>query len=237
MALVGNRSVLHKSPGRFLAGTVASGDRSGFSKPGMLRGRDETLSKLAAIPNGALPPVAWYMPRTPGAMASHYEAAGLAAVTGHGAEGVNAAGTADGSSFAEALGQLIASAIGTAAGSSEAAATIQAALGAVGLAAGSSSAQAVIGAIANAIALASGTSQATLEPYATGRLAGSTQVVSELTPAGIAAAVWSASDAEAIIKLLGSNVSRSGDIITIYEADGVTPWRQYDLSAGGRVIQ
>lgn len=235
--LVGNRSVLHKSPGRFLAGTVASGDRNAFSKPGMMRGRDEYLSRLASIPQGARPPVAWVLPRVAGGLASHYEASGLATVSGHGAEGLNAAGLADGSSFAEAIGQLIASAIGTAAGSSTATATIQAALAAVGIAAGSSSAQATIGAIANLIGLAEGSSTASLVPYATGKLEGSTQAVSELTPAAISAAVWSASQADAIAKLLGSNVSRVGDIITIYEDDGVTPWRSYDLASGGRVRQ
>ena len=38
-----------------------------------------------------------------------------------------------------------------------------------------------------------------------------------------------------IIKLTGNKVTKSGDIITIYEANGTTVWRQYDLSDGGRV--
>ncbi len=38
-----------------------------------------------------------------------------------------------------------------------------------------------------------------------------------------------------IEKLTGNRVTRVGDIITIYENDGSTPWRQYDLSAGGRL--
>jgi len=40
-----------------------------------------------------------------------------------------------------------------------------------------------------------------------------------------------------LIKLTGHNVTKVGNIITIYEADGETIWRQYDLSDGGRVIQ
>lgn len=35
-------------------------------------------------------------------------------------------------------------------------------------------------------------------------------------------------------KVSTNNVSRSGDTITIYEDDGVTVWRQYDLTGGGR---
>lgn len=38
-----------------------------------------------------------------------------------------------------------------------------------------------------------------------------------------------------ILKLTGNNVVKSGDTITIYEDDGVTIWRQYDLSDGGRI--
>lgn len=237
MALIGNRSVLHKSPSRFLSGTIASGDRNAFSKYGMMMNRYQSLSKKSSLPQGALPPVSWVMPRMAGGLASHYEAEGLSIVTGHGAEGINIAATAAGSSYAEAIGQLIASAIGTAAGSSTAIATIQAALNASGTAAGSSTASAFIRAIANAIGLASGGSSASLIPYATGKLVGSTAVISELTPAAIATAVWADASGEAVLKLLGANVSRSGDIITIYEDDGITPWRQYDLANGGRVRQ
>lgn len=40
-----------------------------------------------------------------------------------------------------------------------------------------------------------------------------------------------------LIKLTGNKVTKSGDIITIYEANGITVWRQYDLASGGRVEQ
>lgn len=36
-------------------------------------------------------------------------------------------------------------------------------------------------------------------------------------------------------KLLGYKVTKSGDVITIYEANGVDIWRQYNLADGGRV--
>jgi len=38
-----------------------------------------------------------------------------------------------------------------------------------------------------------------------------------------------------IAKLTGNRVTKSGDTITIYEDDGTTIWRQYDLTNGGRV--
>ena len=38
-----------------------------------------------------------------------------------------------------------------------------------------------------------------------------------------------------LIKLTGYKVTKSGDIITIYESNGSTIWRQYNLANGGRV--
>lgn len=38
-----------------------------------------------------------------------------------------------------------------------------------------------------------------------------------------------------IEKLTGNKVTKVGDVITIFEADEVTPWRQYNLANGGRV--
>ena len=39
-----------------------------------------------------------------------------------------------------------------------------------------------------------------------------------------------------VLKLCGYNVTREGAIITIYEADGKTVWRKYDLSNDGRKL-
>lgn len=52
MALIGNRSILHNSPGRFLSGTAGT-LRSGFNKPGMLASRFETMDALSAAPSPA----------------------------------------------------------------------------------------------------------------------------------------------------------------------------------------
>ena len=37
MALLGNMSILHKSPAKYLTGTVGYGDRANWNKPGMMR--------------------------------------------------------------------------------------------------------------------------------------------------------------------------------------------------------
>lgn len=37
------------------------------------------------------------------------------------------------------------------------------------------------------------------------------------------------------LKMIGNKVTRVGDVITIYEDDQVTVWKQFDLTGGGRV--
>jgi hypothetical protein len=43
-------------------------------------------------------------------------------------------------------------------------------------------------------------------------------------------------DIDVLIKMTSNKVTRSGDVITIYEDDEITMWRQYDLANGGRVL-
>ncbi len=47
--------------------------------------------------------------------------------------------------------------------------------------------------------------------------------------------VWNTSDALLLRKMLANKVLKSGNIITIYDDDNTSIWRQYDLSDGGRV--
>ena len=134
--LIGNRSVLHKSPGRFLAGTVASTDQAGWRKPGMMR--SAAYPALAGIPNGYYAG-AWFLPMKAGALSSAYNArialtpAGLAVggVTSPGSAGLTftpaatawplddsvqvGAGSASITfTVADANGQLISSGVGSA---------------------------------------------------------------------------------------------------------------------------
>lgn len=69
MALVGNRSVLNKSPGRFLNRGVAI-LRSEFGKHGMMRNVYERFDDKSAFPNGHLSPSAWVLPKARGGMSS-----------------------------------------------------------------------------------------------------------------------------------------------------------------------
>lgn len=194
MALLGNYSVLHKSPGKFLSGTIASGDRANWNKPGMMRsmgagsGNDWTL---AAIPQGFGAGGAWMLPKTAGGMTSRRLARLIIDGLGSGALGRNmiAAGifTIDGT----ALGGLIAGGIGNAVITIEANGAIVATI------AGEGSALITIGAVADPGALGwlVGNGPITIDgnliAYAIGWMVGTT-AEGGLTPAGIANAVWNA---------------------------------------------
>lgn len=93
----------------------------------------------------------------------------------------------------------------------------------------------ILGAIASMIGDAIISMSGTLQPYGVGLMSGSTSGGGDMTEASIAARVWSDSSADSIIKLLGADVEKNGDIITIKNPDG-SPWRQYDLANGGRVL-
>jgi hypothetical protein len=222
MALIGNRSVLHKSPGRFLSGTIASIERSNFSKGGMIANRFQSLSKVfAGMPGGHLSPSSWSLPRTAGAMSSFNEAGLSISANGLAVGGVNASASASMSLAATATGQLIAFAQGSASmmigatgamtgiiqGSGAASfslTTNNPILGAI--ASGSGSASMSLSASANilpvddtppartASASLSITGSATLR--AIGHMSGSTVDNSILTSDTVASAVWSASAAQ-----------------------------------------
>lgn len=72
MGIVGNYSVLHKSPTTFMSGTVASGDRASMSKSGSLRNRFlGGISKKSAIPNGYVHPYSWAIAQESGGLATY----------------------------------------------------------------------------------------------------------------------------------------------------------------------
>lgn len=74
MGLLGNYSVLHKAPLKYLAGTVASGDRYNFNKTGNLRnifsGESLSVPKFNSVPNG-YGTQGWVFPQKGGGMASY----------------------------------------------------------------------------------------------------------------------------------------------------------------------
>ena len=224
MALVGNRSVLHKSPGRFLAGTVASGDRSNFDKPGMQRNSYEVFSDYSAIPNGHIQDSAWILPRKGGNMSSHNAARVVVSGVAGGALGVNIVGAADMTFSADAVGQLIASAAGAASFSFDATGNLIATIGGQGSASFTVAAAGTAGAIAWAQGTATMGVTATLVRYAVGFMSGTTDVSVELTAEQVATEVWAAKAA------INNTTGSMGEKVNSLAA-GVAPTAQENADA------
>ena len=238
MALIGNRSVLNKSPGRFLNAGVGT-FRSEFSKHGMVR--SAAYSALAATPNGHLSPSAWVLPRTSGGMSSINFTTAMVSGSGLAVGGVTTTGASSITlTFADAFGELIASGGGTAAfsltsnnplltasinGTGTAVATFSANTPTLGALADGSGEVAITLTATNsgrmpandASPLRSGTAAISvtgaLTPYAIGEMAGTTAEAG-LTNAGIANSVWSkivesGFSAEQILRIIAAQAAGS----------------------------
>ena len=192
MALIGNRSILHNSPGRFLSGTAGT-LRSGFNKPGMAANRFEQMDDLSgAIPAGHLSPSAWALPRTGGGMSSRNACVITFTASGEGAAGLGGVGSSTITFTASGTGGLIAGAVGNATITFSAAASISGTVSAVGSSAIVFTASAAIGALGYMVGQSSTVFSGTLTPYGIGHMVGSTVDLTELTASSVATAVWAA---------------------------------------------
>lgn len=221
MAINGNRSVLHKSPGRFLSGTVASNLRNAFSNPGMQGNRFQSLNRLdAALPNGHLSPSAWSLPRTAGGMSARnvdditVSLGALVLAAGRNIDG----NTTLTWSVPSADLQLVVSATGTSSITFTNAATLAGALSAVGATTVTFSVPTVtLGAVIDAIATTAMTWSTTGTARATGALEADSNPTVDLSPATLAAAVWaevmeSGLDAADVMRLLLAVAAGKTDI-------------------------
>lgn len=194
MALIGNCSLLHKSPAKYLTGTVGFNDRANWNKPGMMRNRGDLsvslLWKYDAVPSGFYAGRAFFPPQKAGRVVSRTSFAVTAAASG--AQGRPGSAMASMSIGATATGGLIVQ------GVANALMTISGAANIAGLAAGVANATMTIDGSAQPGALAFGVANATLtiagsaQPSAFGYMTATTANDDALTPAGIAAAVLSA---------------------------------------------
>ena len=196
MALLGNRSVLLKSPGRYFGGSTVSENRSNFGTPGSTRGRFfGGFPQTSATPSGYRPPYSWVLPVKPGELASVNNLTGGSSVALSMAAGVNGDATLTGAgSITQATGQLVISMVATLAGTGTvAAADLRGYLNAVATLSGAGSLTGPLRALAwlqSAVAGSGTISNAT--PYATGTLAATIRGYSDLTPEGIRDKVWDA---------------------------------------------
>lgn len=189
MALHGNRSVLHKSPVRFLNGGAAI-LRNNFGKHGMVRNSYEVFAATAAIPYGYYGGRgAWVQPKKGGAVSGVNAIALTLGASGAGSMGVNTSGTASITFDLTGVGGLISSASGVASISLSASGNIFAAKYTSGSAGITLGATGTVKAIGHTGGTAGMTLGASWTPYAVGWVSGTTAEAG-LTPTGIASAVW-----------------------------------------------
>ena len=198
MALVGNVSLLHKSPAKYLTGTVGFNDRANWNKPGMMRSRgDLTISllwKYDAVPSGFFAGRAYFPPKQAGRCVTRNSFAINGAAAG--AKGVPLSAASSLSIGATVIGGLIAG------GVANATITINGTTVAAGRAAGQAvstftlSASAALGASAFGIASSTFTITGSVVPYAKAWGVATTIDTSSMTPVGVANAVLNALAAE-----------------------------------------
>lgn len=190
MALIGNYSVLNKSPCKWLAGNStshASGVGVGphaFTRAAFNRNSDwrkfslqefstpSTILRFASKPDG-YGGTGWALPTQAGALSAVNTSSGVASWSGAIAAGRNIAGTFDGAATFTGTGQLVVSGVGSFAGSSAWTGNVTAALNAAGTFAGVASWTGSTTAVAHAVGTFAGVAAFEAIRYATGSLAGS----------------------------------------------------------------
>lgn len=196
--LLGNYTILNRSPMRKFGGTQESCERSNFSTSGALRNRqlvDGTTTALAyyAIPGGYYPSYAWMIPQKSGGIGSGAQIIGAASASVNLAGGVNGQASLSGSGgITSATAGLIVSLVANLTGSGTISSSdLRGFLELVASISGSSGLAVTAGALAWASAAVSGGGDiTTATPYATGALSANIKSYGDLTPEGLRDAVW-----------------------------------------------
>lgn len=194
MALIGNHSVLNKTPGRLFSGATISGTRSNWGKSGARMNKYygyALLDKLSNTPPGYLPPYTNSLPLVSGGMSSHNDARMSITALASGALGSNATGSTSIGFTVTGTGGLIISATGAASFALSTNGSILAVLFAVGSASFGFTQSASMNAIGHMMGSTSFAVNGVMQSYAIGFMIGSTTSES-LTANSIAAAVWGA---------------------------------------------
>jgi hypothetical protein len=118
--IIGNCTVLNKSPMRKFAGVTESAERSNWGASGARRNAQmrqgaTTANQLYSLPAGTYAGLAWFLPQQVGEISSH-DGPSRSSVTGVLAGGKNFTGSADGTSEVSGAINLLAYGIGAASG-------------------------------------------------------------------------------------------------------------------------
>ena len=196
--LIGNYSVLSKTPGRWIGGgAIGQGmNRGDFNKTSMARAvfTNANWDKLSGLPDGYRPPYAWMLPLLAGGLSSRGNISGQGSATISMAGGLNAEAALSGAGDMSATGALIVSLVASLSGSGDI--TNASAIAFLNLAAslaGSGDLSGAVTAIAHAAAEVAGSGDVNSTISALGTLAATIVVTGTgLTTSNVGAAVWSA---------------------------------------------
>lgn len=251
--LLGNYSVLNKSPLRFFGGSTVSpqvGVRSNFNTSGSARNRfyvDQrtTALSLYSVPEGTYAGKAWLLPQKSGAISGQNSVFMTFGGVGSGALGKAAAGTGTVTFSLSGLGGLISSASGTCGIAFTASGGLFASKAASGTANIALSSTGAITGLGHTGGSAGTALACAWAPYAIGWLGGTT-AESGLTPNGIANAVWqkvieAGFTADQILRILaaqaaGAATGLEGSNPQFIGLDGTTTRIDGSYSAGTRTI-
>jgi hypothetical protein len=197
MALLGNYNVYARHPGRDIGGgaTGLGYNRADCNKPSMSRAAfsNPTWDAKSSIPDGARPPHSWILAQTGGGLSSRNIIEGTGALSASGALGKNALADLAGSGALSATGALIVSAVADLVGSgSITTATLLAILQVAADLTGSGTLAADVDALGWILADLEGTGALTAPNYGVGHMEADILPYTELSPAALASAVWSA---------------------------------------------
>ena len=207
MAVIGNYSVLTKTPGRHIAGSSTAGAAQAFVRSNYNRNSDwrafslqsedvpSTILRLAAKPDG-YGGTGWALPTASGALSSVNNANGVAAFSGSIAAGRNVSGTFDGAASFTGTGQLVVSGSGSFAGVAAFDGNIIAALAASGTFAGVADFSGATTAKGNIAASFTGVASFEAIRYATGSISGSFSSAVTLEAAGFSSYLLDQEDIE-----------------------------------------
>ena len=246
MALIGNRSVLHKSPGRFLNGFGTTGGgiasmRSAFNKYGMQRGAYGSYDALSATPDGHLSPSAWVLPKTGGGMSSRNIIIGGATLAGNGNLGLPADAALSGAGdIVSAALALVVSAVASLSGSGSLTADVVGKLEAAAALAGSGNLAGAAGALASLLAELSGAGSTSGTPYASGSMSANIKGYGDLTPEGLRDVVWGALAASFnVAGTMGNKLNSAASGGVDYAALGEAVWAalQADQNVSGSMAE
>lgn len=193
MGLIGNYTLLSKTPVKFTGGALLADSRGNFNQAAMNRARSFSLSSIPQIsgsPGGYLAPVSWALPVKPGAIIAFADA--RSSSTANLAAGRNMEATATSSLTGSADMSQIFNLTASGSASSSSSANLGGIVNATASAAGSLSGSASMGAIIEGDASGSSVSSGSATMTALASMIAAGGGPTPLSPEGLAQAVWDA---------------------------------------------